>query len=85
MDGATPNTAYHTAKSSAKNGKQSRTKEGAKKEMVAQHFYNRFFRCTRGGHWLPQYDAVEDKGGRLVCPIHGKLVRSKPVVKGMKK
>jgi hypothetical protein len=56
---------------------------------MASNFYDGFFYCSGGGHAkshrLPTEYAVADKVGRIVCPYHGCIVRSKARLRGIKK
>jgi len=38
-------------------------------------FYDDNFYCAFGVHWVPKGQAVLDRGGRLLCPVHRKRLR----------
>ena len=40
-------------------------------------FYEFFYWCTRGSHWIRKEDCTVNNGGRIICPVHHAGVRTK--------
>ena len=45
-------------------------------------FYDLFFWCPWGHHFVRKENAVRDERGTAKCPVHKRILRTKPLIRG---